>query len=252
MTVSAGEKGFTKYGDEYVAIENQNGRKVTIEFQDDAKYRYSVYEQNFRSGNVHNPYNRRVFGVGYVGEGPFLSKKPGNRKYPEYQTWSNMIMRCYRDTYQATHTSYIGCSVDPEWHNYQNFAMWWNENFYKIPEERMDFDKDILFKGNKVYAPENCCIIPHRINLLFVTRKSQRNGTPVGVSKSKSGTFHATCGIDSGVVENLGTFSTSEGAFTAYKERKERNIKEVANRYRQYLPDKVYCALQNWVVEITD
>lgn len=43
MTVSAGEKGFTKYGDEYIAIEHQNGRKVTIEFQDDMKYRYPVY-----------------------------------------------------------------------------------------------------------------------------------------------------------------------------------------------------------------
>jgi hypothetical protein len=252
VTVRAGEKGFTKYGDEYVAIEDQNGRKVTIEFQDDAKYTYHVYEQNFRSGNVHNPYNRRVFGVGYVGDGPYLSKKPGNKKYPEYQTWSNMIMRCYRDTYQATHTSYIGCSVDPEWHDYQNFAKWWNENFYTIPGERMDFDKDLLFKGNRVYAPEKCCIIPHRLNLLFMRRTQKEKSTPTGILETSSGKYYATYGATGKTNGRAGPFDTLEEAFAEYKKIKESAIRAMVEQYKDEIPKHVYNAALNWRVEITD
>jgi hypothetical protein len=224
---------------------------VQIEFLDERRYRCIVFEQNFRNGHILNPYHRSIFGVGYIGNGPHISKKSGNIKYPEYQAWYNMIMRCYDARYQTTHTAYIGCSVDSEWHNYQNFAEWWKQHWYQIPGERMDFDKDILYKNNRIYGPEKCCIIPHRINLLLVNRKRDRGETPVGVQRSGS-SFVATCGIETGIVENLGSFSTVEDAFNAYKIRKEQNIKDVANRYKAYLPERVYNALMNRIIEITD
>ena len=37
-----------------------------------------------------------------------------------------------------------------------------------------------------------------------------------------------------------------------YKENKERLIKEVADKYRDKIPEKLYNALINWEVEYTD
>ncbi len=161
-------------------------------------------------------------------------------------------MRCYCDTYQATHTSYIGCSVDPEWHNYQKFAKWWNENYYMIPGERMDFDKDLLFKGNRVYAPEKCCIIPHRLNLLFMRRIRKEKSTPTGILKTASGKFYATYGAIGKTNSRVGPFDTLEDAFARYKEIKESAIRAIVEQYKDKIPECVYNAALNWRVEITD
>jgi hypothetical protein len=235
-----------------MAIGYSDNNKILIEFQDPTKYQTFVFQQNFRNGNILNPYFRRVFGVGYVGEGPYLSKKPGNRKYPQYQTWSNMIMRCYRETYQASHSSYVGCSVSDEWHNYQNFAKWWDDNYYSIPGERMDFDKDLLFKGNRIYAPDKCCIIPHKLNLMFIKRSQKKKDTPTGVLRASPNKFYATYGTSSTSTYRLGPYKTVEDAFLVYKNAKETSINEMAEYFKDSLPRNVYNAAINWKVEITD
>lgn len=50
----------------------------------------------------------------------------------------------------------------------------------------------------------------------------------------------------------LGNYATAEEAFYAYKEAKESYIKEVANKWKDQIDPKVYNALMNWEVEITD
>ena len=50
----------------------------------------------------------------------------------------------------------------------------------------------------------------------------------------------------------LGEFSTPEEAFYAYKKYKENVIKEVADKYKPLIPGKVYEALYNYEVDITD
>ena len=48
------------------------------------------------------------------------------------------------------------------------------------------------------------------------------------------------------------TFDTEEEAFARYKGYKESFIKKMANQYRSKISDKVYQAMMNWKVEITD
>ena len=62
----------------------------------------------------------------------------------------------------------MDCSVYEGWHNFQNFAKWYEDNYYEIEEEQMHLDKDILVKGNKVYSPDTCVFVPETINGLFV------------------------------------------------------------------------------------
>ena len=50
----------------------------------------------------------------------------------------------------------------------------------------------------------------------------------------------------------LGTYDSPEDAFAKYKECKEEIIKNIAEQYNGKIPQKVYGAMTNWKIEITD
>ena len=50
----------------------------------------------------------------------------------------------------------------------------------------------------------------------------------------------------------LGLFPNQQEAFYAYKKAKEKYIKEVADLYKNIIPQKVYDAMYSYQVEITD
>lgn len=164
------------------------------------------------------------------------------------QAWSSMMKRCYDLKEQEKHPTYKGCSVCEEWHTYSNFKKWFEdpENGYR---EGHEIDKDILVKGNKIYSPEFCCLVPARINTLVC---KSRKGI-LGVYATKRGTFMANMARE-GRHRYIGIFATKEEAFNAYKEAKETYIKEVAMEYfsRGEITKKVYQTLMNYEVEYDD
>lgn len=83
-----------------------------------------------------------------------------------YCTWFNMMKRCY-DPNSRDHEMYKDCEVMMKWHNFQNFAEWWDKEYYEIPNTVMSLDKDILKKGNRLYSPRTCCIVPLDLNSAF-------------------------------------------------------------------------------------
>ena len=87
--------------------------------------------------------SKLIFSVGYNTKETYKSTENG-KKTKCYQTWQNMLMRCYDEKFHARKPAYIGCKVCEEWHNFQNFAKWYEENYYEIEGERMYLDKDIL------------------------------------------------------------------------------------------------------------
>ena len=50
----------------------------------------------------------------------------------------------------------------------------------------------------------------------------------------------------------MGYYDTEIEAFEIYKYYKERNIKQVADYYRDLIPERLYNAMYNYEVEITD
>lgn len=50
----------------------------------------------------------------------------------------------------------------------------------------------------------------------------------------------------------LGSYNSPEEAFKVYKEFKEKNIKQVADYYKNKIPQKLYDAMCKYEVEITD
>ncbi len=116
----------------------------------------------------------------------------------------------------------------------------------------MDIDKDILCKGNKIYSPDACVVVPQNINKLFTKCNNSRGDLPVGVSYHKlNEKYIARCHVK-GKLKHLGYYDSPEEAFYVYKNFKEKYIKEVAEEYKNKIPQKLYDAMVTYKVEIDD
>lgn len=191
-----------------------------------------------------------IYGVGHNSKGEYPTRINGKHTKC-YATWHSMMQRCYDPKYQERCTTYIGCTVYEEWHEFQNFARWYGNNYYEIEGQRMALDKDILYKGNKVYSPNTCVFVPHRINTLFIKSNKIRGNLPIGVSKNGNG-YQVGCKNGSGKNISLGYFNTSHEAFLMYKLNKELVIQGIANEYKDKIPTKLYNALMEYEVNEWD
>ena len=131
----------------------ENNEKVHVKFVDTGTER-TASTCHIREGKVNDPYKPSAFGVGYIGVGKYQGSYK-KQETPAYRAWYAMLARCYCTVFQNKNPSYKGCSVAPIWHNFQNFAEWYEKN-YPTGNTRYQLDKDILVKGNKVYSPDTC------------------------------------------------------------------------------------------------
>ena len=70
----AGERSFNKYGSEMIIVKYIDSKNIDILFPDyDWVSNHKTY-QAFRKGEVKCPYDRNIFGVGYIGEGNYPTK----------------------------------------------------------------------------------------------------------------------------------------------------------------------------------
>ena len=96
----------------------------------DWTFEHATY-QSFKNGNIKCPYESRIYGVGYLGEGKYKAKKNG-KDTEEYRIWYHMLRRCYSPKYQEQEPTYEGCTVENNWLNFQNMGKWIEENYYEI------------------------------------------------------------------------------------------------------------------------
>ena len=244
------EVGINNFGRKMVIIEYVNAKNITVEFDNNIRIK-GTYQQ-FKNGEIGNPYDKTVYGVGYIGVGKHKCSDEFKKVNIKYETWKGMMRRCYDEKRKSIRVTYRDCKVCEKWHNYQNFGDWFDENYYEVDGEKMDLDKDILFKRNKIYSPDTCVFVPHNINALFIKSDSSRGEYPIGVYfDKKSNRFRAQCSkIEERVC--IGWRDDVEGAFALYKEYKEEYIKYVAEKYKTKIPQKLYKAMCNYIVEITD
>jgi hypothetical protein len=180
---------------------------------------------------------RTRLGVGYIGTGIYK----GNTKCKV--VWNSMLERCYDKKLHERMPCYIGCSVHPDWHNFQNFAKWYEENFDPIKHKGFQLDKDLLVPGNKVYGPDTCCFVPPEINYLFINR-GKNTDLPIGVAKS--GKKFTTRLFINSKETHLGTFNTPEEASEVYKTEKKKRILELCEKFKDSIPNSLYITLINY------
>lgn len=152
---------------------------------------------------------------------------------PFYRKWRNMIYRV------KTHQNYEGSSVCEDWKYFTNFKNWMESQ----PWENNELDKDIIFKGNKVYAPSTCCFVPHFVNTLLLDRRKARGDYPLGVSYQPvsettvtEGPFRRKYVAQITKIGYLGIFHTTEDAHIAWQNAKALQIEETVSRWAQSEP----------------
>lgn len=185
---------------------------------------------------------RTVYGVGITD----IPCTVGNKKLKSYDTWKEMLRRCYSPTFLKNCATYEKCTVHPEWHTYSVFKEWFDANYVT----GYDLDKDLLVTGNNEYSPDKCCYVPHSINMLSIVRKSDNGNTPHGVYFDKSRNKYQAYLSIKGKLIHLGRYSTQETAFAVYKNAREQYMKEMADEYynRGEISELVYNALYRWTV----
>jgi hypothetical protein len=237
----------TRYHGIVTVIEYVHSKHVVVVFQDGAQK--VVANKELRNGIIKNNFHPEIYGVGYLGEGPFSSGCKGQKgSSKEYHVWTDMLKRCYDSSLHEKQPTYKGCSVSEGWLNFQNFAAWLTKQTgFK---EGWHLDKDIICTGNKIYSPSTCTLVPQEINNLLTLRGSCRGDTPLGVTRKGRGFIASLSHGDSS--KHLGVFPTAQEAFSAYKMCKEQRIKDVVSRYRDSLTPETYLALSNYEISIDD
>lgn len=151
------------------------------------------------------------------------------------RTWKSMMDRCANGY----------AKVCEEWNDYSMFSQWYWINIYGSEQFRLELDKDLFSKGEKLYSPDTCCFLPKSINLILASCTSRNKLLP-GILHTKSNTFMVQ--VNHGSIVRKQTFKTEHEAFLFYKDEKEKNIKIVAEAYKFLLPQKIYDALIGYEV----
>lgn len=251
MLSRIGEINYNTFGSKMEIIAYRSSIDLDIYFEKyDWIFKNARYS-HFNEGKIRCPYERRFYNIGYIGVGKH--KATVNRKNTKaFSVWMGILERCYDN--KGERQCYNDCLMEEEWHNFQNFAEWYYNNDYECNNETLEVDKDILFKGNKIYSPKTCLLVPHEINKLFIKQKTQRGNLPIGVRIREDiidKKYNARCRYK-GKSVHLGYYKTIEEAFYVYKNFKEKVIKEVADEYKDLIPKELYEAMYKYEVEITD
>lgn len=249
-----GEIFETKFNGKLKIIEFQNALNVKVKFIDTG-YETITYLTQITKGTVRDWSLARVYGVGVIDK-PMIKGSGKHTQHPLYKVWSSMLQRCYDEKLHIDRPTYEGCSVVDSFKSLTNFIDWAEKQIGSKCKDndgkQFHLDKDILIKGNKVYSPETCCFVPHDINCQFTMSKGSRGSLPVGVSKRKESGLYRAQIKSNGSVKSLGDFKTIDEAFSTYKDAKESHIKSLAEKWKDEIDPRVYEALINYQVEITD
>ena len=121
------------------------------------------------------------YGINDLDEPTHMYSGGKRRKCPVYQTWSQMLQRAYCEKFKASYPTYEDVTVTPEWWSRRTFTEWMRGQEW----QGRHLDKDILWPGNKIYAPDKCLFVPPEINNLLVNAAAVRGAYPEGVSYDK-------------------------------------------------------------------
>lgn len=239
---------------------NRSGNCIVVDYRGFDEVVVKFYEPEFyvtcslghlRNGQVTNPLFPSMYGVGCIGVGKYSSK---DKRL--FSLWSNMLQRSSYKTYHKSNPTYKDATLCDEWLNFQNFAEWCDtqktQSVIDNTVELYELDKDILVRGNKLYSPDTCCFVPKEINSLLVKRNKMRGECLIGVSYHKKGKKFQAKVNRFGITEYLGLYSSEYEAFLVYKEAKESHIKNIAETWKDCIDYKVYQALLNYEVLVTD
>ena len=178
-----------------------------------------------------------------------------NRKLK--RLYLDMVKRCESLRYKEEFPTYKECALDTRWSGemgYINFTTWIKVQVgfnYLISNQKWSLDKDILVKGNKLYSPDTCVLVPQKLNNFFTDCTKNRGKYLVGVSLDKtSGKFRPHISVD-GKNKHLGRYASESEAYEVYLEEKHKQaldwVTKLTSSSGEFIVDeKVIKILKNY------
>ena len=229
-----------------------NSKSVLIKFEDTG-YETWVTSDRIRRGTIRD----------FLDTSPILSFGVGitdilvtTEMQYHHKLWKNMLKRCFNEKHLEVCPTYKDCSVDNKFFKFSNFYSYvitlYGCGLRDDKGKRYCLDKDLLSGNFKSYREGNICFVPQEINKFLCNRSRFRGEHPVGVSYCKDrDKFEAKVSVN-GKVRNFGRFDTPEEAFQAYKQAKTSLAKNLAEKWKGKIDDRVYFSLLNYIVEEKD
>lgn len=271
------------------------GIKSVIEFKSThnlamIRYQYFLTCDNF------DCLEPTVYGVGILGV-----RSASTKYKDFYTIWSGLLFRAYHHGADCLEPSYKDCTIDNCWLFLPNFINWYvgqvNYNIttlkiLKLEKSRFQVDKDILSKGNKFYSSDFCTLVPTAINKTLSYSYNKKSNLPIcmyhssnsygyevaincngnkithDIAHNKANSNKDAKYFRSIAKQYIGIKDIPEDqwasigyCFLWYKERKEDEIKRLAEYWYNYsynghtvhvITKECYDALMNWTVDIND
>lgn len=159
----------------------------------------------------------------------------------EYNLWLQMLRRCYSEKALKRNPTYSDCYVTDDWIHFSIFAKQIRQ-MKGFNEVSFELDKDLLFKGNKLYSLETTCFLPKSVNSALTIPKLKNKDLPCGVTYYE-GRYWSRLPV----INHRKSHKTSESAFEEYKVVKENYIRSLADVWKGKIDERAYTALSNYI-----
>lgn len=219
--------------------------EILVQHNDEYGHKMWTRADFIRKGSVRNPFEKHENGCSFTGHGYCHTISPDMRSVI-YSIWRCLVQRTLTDSYNKNRVrnTYEDATICDEWHNFQVFCKFVNENKYF--KKGFHLDKDLLVTGNKHYSPETCCFLPQVINGLIAINYETNNDLPVGVNRKYD--YYEAAISYRGKRKRIGMYATPEEASAAYVQAKEAYVKELALEWKDRIEPRAFEALMNWTV----
>ena len=142
---------------------------------------------------------------------------------PAYKLWARLLQ-------MDRGTTYILCE---EWKQFENFEKWYNENFYKVENDNINFSFRFFDVHNEYIAPETSCFLPYCINNM-ISKIISDDGLLINVNKQK--TLYKIILFDDYIV-----YSDSKEEINEIRKKiLYKQFIEFAEIYKKELPERIY------------
>ena len=92
-----GEEKYNDFGSKMIITKYKTNKNIDVYFPEYNWTARNVEYKDFKNGNIACPYERRYYGVGYIGEGKYKTHDKNGRPTKAYLAWCEMLKRCYGD-----------------------------------------------------------------------------------------------------------------------------------------------------------
>ena len=146
-----------------------------------------------------------------------------------YRIWERLIQ-----IDRGNQGKIIGVLCD-QWKQYENFKRWYDENFYEIDNEELEFSYRFWNINNNIISSETSVLIPKEINMVVRNLiKSVNTELMLNVSVQRNLYTIRMFG------ETIASSDSKEEIFEIRKAIFKRQMKEFAEKYIGKVPDNVY------------